>query len=84
MTGTSTSIIKRIMVEEFGVDEDQITETGDIFSDFGFDSLDGLELITAVEEAANVDVPDEVLDRTYMTVAELSTVIDTCLAAKAN
>lgn len=81
---TASEIIKRVMVEDFGVEPGEFTEAGNIFSDFGFDSLDGVELILAVEEAADVDVPDEVIDRTHMTVAELSTVIDGLLTSKAN
>lgn len=84
MTGTAAELIKQVMVEKFGVDEDQITDGGDIFSDFGFDSLDGVELIIAVEEAADIDVPDEILDRQHMTVSELAAELDKLLASKVN
>ena len=63
--------IRRIMTEKMSVDPDQITDDGNIFSDFGFDSLDGVELILVVEDELSITFDDAVLDRKSMTVSEL-------------
>ena len=50
--------IKSIIVEQLGVDEDEITlET--TFADLNADSLDIVELIMALEEEFDLDIPDE-------------------------
>ncbi|AET70105.1 acyl carrier protein [Desulfosporosinus orientis DSM 765] len=50
--------VKAIVVEQLGVDESTITpETS--FEDLNADSLDIVELIMALEEAFDLDIPDE-------------------------
>lgn len=50
--------IKSIIVEQLGVDEDEIT-LDTTFADLNADSLDIVELIMALEEEFNLDIPDE-------------------------
>ena len=51
--------IKSIVVEQLGVDEDQVTEDASFIDDLGADSLDTVELIMAFEEEFDIEIPDE-------------------------
>lgn len=51
--------IKGIVVDQLGVDEDQVTEDASFVDDLGADSLDTVELIMAFEEEFDVEIPDE-------------------------
>lgn len=51
--------VKRIIVEQLGVDESQVTEDASFMDDLGADSLDQVELVMAFEEEFDVEVPDE-------------------------
>ena len=50
--------IKGIVVEQLGVDADQVTEDASFVDDLGADSLDTVELIMAFEEEFDVEIPD--------------------------
>ncbi|NLO97151.1 MAG: acyl carrier protein [Peptococcaceae bacterium] len=50
--------VKNIIVEQLGVDEDEITPTT-TFQSLNADSLDIVELIMALEEEFNIDIADE-------------------------
>jgi len=51
--------IKKIIVDQLGVDESKITENSSFVDDLGADSLDIVELIMAFEEEFDVEIPDE-------------------------
>ena len=51
--------IKSRVVEQLGVDEDQVTEDASFIDDLGADSLDTVELIMAFEEEFDIEIPDE-------------------------
>ena len=51
--------IKSIVVDQLGVDEDQVTEDASFVDDLGADSLDTVELIMAFEEEFDNEIPDE-------------------------
>ena len=51
--------IKGIIVEQLGVDEDEVTPTASFVDDLGADSLDQVELVMALEEEFGVEIPDE-------------------------
>ncbi len=51
--------VKQIIVEQLGVDENQVDNTASFVDDLGADSLDIVELIMAFEEAFDLDIPDE-------------------------
>jgi len=51
--------VKKIIREQLDVEESQITEDASFIEDLGADSLDQAELIMALEEALNIDIPDE-------------------------
>ena len=51
--------VKDIIVEQLGVNPEQVTPTASFIEDLGADSLDTVELVMAFEEEFDVDVPDE-------------------------
>lgn len=51
--------VKGIIVEQLGVDEDQVTEDASFVDDLGADSLDQVELVMALEEEFGIEIPDE-------------------------
>ena len=51
--------IKSIVVDQLGVDEDQVREDASFVDDLGADSLDTVELIMALEEEFDIEIPDE-------------------------
>ena len=51
--------VKKIIQEQLDVEESQITENASFIEDLGADSLDQAELIMALEEELEIDIPDE-------------------------
>jgi acyl carrier protein len=51
--------VKKIVIEQLGVNESQITEDASYIDDLGADSLDTVELVMALEEEFGVEIPDE-------------------------
>lgn len=56
---TTAEKVKKIVVEQLGVPEDQVTEDAKFIDDLGADSLDQVELVMAFEEEFGSDIPDE-------------------------
>jgi len=50
--------VKDIIVDQLGVNPEQVTSTASFIEDLGADSLDTVELVMAFEEEFGVDVPD--------------------------
>ncbi|ADO83288.1 MULTISPECIES: acyl carrier protein [Ilyobacter] len=50
--------IKEVVVDQLGVDADQVTLEANFVDDLGADSLDTVELIMAFEEEFDVEIPD--------------------------
>ena len=50
--------IKKIIVEQLGVDESDIVLEASFIDDLGADSLDIVELIMALEEEFDIEIPD--------------------------
>ena len=51
--------VKKIVVDQLAVPEDQVTADARFVEDLNADSLDQVELIMAFEEEFNSDIPDE-------------------------
>ncbi|MBD3288208.1 acyl carrier protein [candidate division KSB1 bacterium] len=51
--------VKEIIVDQLGVDENEVTENAHFIEDLGADSLDTVELVMAFEEEFNIEIPDE-------------------------
>ena len=62
MTTKTTEIetrVKKIVVEQLGVKEDEVTPDASFVDDLGADSLDTVELVMALEEEFETEIPDE-------------------------
>ena len=51
--------VKSIIVEQLGVDEEEVTADASFVDDLGADSLDTVELVMALEEEFETEIPDE-------------------------
>ena len=51
--------VKEIIVEQLGVEEDDVTPNAKFIEDLGADSLDTVELVMALEEHFDIQIPDE-------------------------
>lgn len=51
--------LQKIIVDQLGVDIDQVTPDASIADDLGADSLDRVELVMAIEGEFNIEIPDE-------------------------
>lgn len=51
--------VKKIVVEQLGVNESQVTASASFVDDLGADSLDTVELVMALEEEFDCEIPDE-------------------------
>ena len=51
--------VKEIIVEQLGVNAEQVTPEASFIEDLGADSLDTVELVMAVEEELKAEIPDE-------------------------
>ena len=51
--------VKKIVVEQLGVSEDQVTPDASFVDNLGADSLDTVELVMALEEEFDAEIPDD-------------------------
>jgi acyl carrier protein len=51
--------VKNIVAEQLGVKEDEVTNKASFVDDLGADSLDTVELVMALEEEFETEIPDE-------------------------
>ncbi|MDH7552489.1 MAG: acyl carrier protein [Spirochaetota bacterium] len=51
--------IKKIIIDQLGVDESEVTLEASFVDDLGADSLDTVELVMALEEEFGIEIPDE-------------------------
>ncbi len=58
-TTPEESRIIDIIANQLGVDKDMVTSQANIVDDLGADSLDVVELVMALEEAFDMEIPDE-------------------------
>ena len=51
--------VKKVIVEQLGVKEEEVTNDASFVDDLGADSLDSVELVMALEEEFETEIPDE-------------------------
>ena len=51
--------VKKIIAEQLGVEESQVTNEKAFVADLGADSLDTVELVMALEDEFGIEIPDE-------------------------
>ena len=68
--------VKDIVVEQLGVNADQVVPEAKFIEDLGADSLDTVELIMALEEEFGIEVPDEEAEKLVSVGDIVSTVSD--------
>ena len=61
--------VKDIIVEQLGVNPEQVTDSASFIEDLGADSLDTVELVMAFEEEFGVEIPDDAAE-TIRTVGD--------------
>jgi acyl carrier protein len=61
--GTTYDRLKKIIVEQLGVDEEEVTPTASFVEDLNADSLDLVELIMSLEEEFGMEISDEDAER---------------------
>ena len=59
MSATIEQKVKNIIADQLGVGEEEIKPTSSFIEDLGADSLDIVELVMAMEEEFEVEIPDE-------------------------
>jgi acyl carrier protein len=59
MSDATFEKVKKIVSEQLGVEESQVTPEASFANDLGADSLDTVELVMALEEEFDIEIPDE-------------------------
>ena len=72
--------VKKIVIEQLGVEESEVTTEASITEDLGADSLDQVELVMAFETEFGIDIPDEEAEK-IKTVGDAVTKIDSSSAS---
>ena len=67
--------VKSIVAEQLGVKEDEVTNDASFVDDLGADSLDTVELVMALEEEFETEIPDEEAEK-LQTVGDVTKYID--------
>ena len=68
--------VKKVIMEQLGVKEEQITDNASFVDDLGADSLDTVELVMALEEEFDCEIPDEEAEK-ITTVAQAHAYVNT-------
>lgn len=64
--------VKEIIVDQLGVDDKQVTTSASFIDDLGADSLDTVELVMALEEEFDIEIPDDEAEK----IAKVQDAID--------
>lgn len=74
--------VKEVIVEKLGVSAEQVTPEASFIDDLGADSLDQVELVMALEEEFEIEIPDEDAEK-MTTVKDAIEYLKTHVATKA-
>jgi acyl carrier protein len=64
--------VQKIVAEQLGVDAGEVTPQASFANDLGADSLDTVELVMALEEEFDIEIPDEAAEE----IATVQTAVD--------
>ena len=64
--------VKEIIIDQLGVDEKQVSPEASFIDDLGADSLDTVQLVMALEEEFDIEIPDEEAEK----IASVKNAID--------
>lgn len=67
--------IKNLLIENFEVEEDEISVEAQFFRDLGFDELDFWDLVMDIEDAFSVEFPDDISEK-ETTVGDIIKIIE--------
>ncbi len=67
--------VKEIIVDQLGVDEDEVTSDANIQENLGADSLDIVDLIQTIEDEYDLSIPDEAVE-SIKTVGDIVSYIE--------
>jgi acyl carrier protein len=68
--------IKKIIAEQLGVEEDDVVPDAKFVEDLGADSLDTVELVMALEEEFEIEIPDEDAEKIQTVAAAVDFIKD--------
>ncbi|WP_026959020.1 MULTISPECIES: acyl carrier protein [Aliagarivorans] len=68
--------VKKIIVEQLGVGEDEVKNEASFVDDLGADSLDTVELVMALEEEFDTEIPDEEAEKITTVQAAIDYVLN--------
>lgn len=68
--------VKKIVVEQLGVKEEEVTTDASFVDDLGADSLDTVELVMALEEEFETEIPDEDAEKIITIKDAVSYIVD--------
>lgn len=73
--------VQKIVAEQLGVDASEVTPQASFANDLGADSLDTVELVMALEEEFNVEIPDEAAEEIATVQAAVDYISNKVVAA---
>ncbi|WP_016952913.1 acyl carrier protein [Anabaena sp. PCC 7108] len=74
--------VKKVVIEQLDVDSEKVVPNANFVNDLGADSLDIVELVMALEEEFDIEIPDEAAEK-ILTVQEVVDYINSNVAASA-
>ena len=74
MSNVLAEQIRKLVAEQLGVDQNQVTPQAAILDDLGADSLDVVELVMAIEENFDLEIPDEAIEA-MKTIGDIETYV---------
>ena len=80
MSDSNEDRVKKIIVSQLNVSEEQVTLEASFIDDLGADSLDQVELVMALEEEFNTEIPEEEAEK-RQTVGAVITYVDSNLSS---
>jgi len=74
--------VKKIVVEQLGVKDEEVSNESSFVDDLGADSLDTVELVMALEEEFKCDIPDEEAEKIQTVQQAIDYIVDALTKTK--